>query len=138
MLTRHVTRLGGTPSRATGAFYDKVVALDSPADRLALVNRGQGWVVRRLREALGRIADGALQSDLEDMLQVHESNIARCNALGSGRRLSASRCGRTPGPRGPALLGLAHISIPLFEVVNPAQRAHPHSVCPPRERTTAA
>src|SRR3546814_7356628 len=44
MLTRHVTRLGGTPSRATGAFYDKVVALDSPADRLALVNRGQGWV----------------------------------------------------------------------------------------------
>ncbi|HEY9539453.1 MAG TPA: DUF6306 domain-containing protein, partial [Kiloniellaceae bacterium] len=82
MLTRHVTRLGGTPSRATGAFYDKVVALDSPADRLALVNRGQGWVVRRLREALGRIADGALQSDLEDMLQVHESNIARCNALG--------------------------------------------------------
>src|SRR3546814_4444107 len=67
MLTRHVTRLGGTPSRANGAFYDKVVALDSPADRLALVNRGQGWVVRRLREALGRIADGALQSDLEDM-----------------------------------------------------------------------
>ena len=82
MLTRHVTRLGGTPSRATGAFYDKVVTIEAPDERLAMVNRGQGWVVRRLREARGRIADGALLSDLDDMLKVHEINIARCNELG--------------------------------------------------------
>jgi 5-formyltetrahydrofolate cyclo-ligase len=81
MLARHVTRLGGTPSRATGAFYDKVVALDSPGDRIVLLNRGQGWVVRRLREAMGRIADGALLPDLQDMLEVHEQNIERCEAL---------------------------------------------------------
>src|SRR3546814_19509950 len=110
MLTRHVTRLGGTPSRATGAFYDKLVALDSPADRLALVNRGQGWVVRRLRAALGRLASGALQSALDDMLQVPESNIARCTALGGGRRPSSTSRGRTPGHRGRALRGFARHS----------------------------
>jgi len=82
MLSRHVGRLGGTPSRATGAFYDKVMALDSPAARLALLNRGQDWVVRRLREATARIADGALLTDLGDMLEAHRHNIDRCEALG--------------------------------------------------------
>ncbi|HMA15358.1 MAG TPA: 5-formyltetrahydrofolate cyclo-ligase [Kiloniellaceae bacterium] len=81
MLTRHVGRLGGTPSRATGAFYDKVMALDAPAARLALLNRGQDWVVRRLREVTARIADGALLTDLSDMLEVHRHNIGRCEAL---------------------------------------------------------
>src|SRR3546814_2601334 len=42
MLSRHVARLGGSPSRTTGAFYDKVVALESPDERIALLNRGQG------------------------------------------------------------------------------------------------
>ncbi len=81
MLSRHVTRLGGTPSNAVGAFYDKVMALESPAERIALLNRGQGWVVRKLREANGRIADDRLLRDLRDMLEVHERNIERCTAL---------------------------------------------------------
>lgn len=78
MLVRHVTRLGGVPSPATGAFYDKVLAPDTAAERVALLNRGQGWVVRRLREAAGRIADDALLRDIKDMLEVHERNIGRC------------------------------------------------------------
>jgi len=81
MLSRHITRLGGTPSPETGAFYGKVLALESPAERVALLNRGQGWVVRKLREAAGRIADGVLLDDLRDMLKVHERNIARCEAM---------------------------------------------------------
>lgn len=81
MLTRHVTRLGGTPSTRTGAFYGKLLAVESPEERAALLNRGQGWVVRKLREAVGRIADVPLLHDLREMLEVHERNIARCETM---------------------------------------------------------
>ncbi|GAB4393135.1 MAG: hypothetical protein Tsb0032_11400 [Kiloniellaceae bacterium] len=81
MLARHVSRLGGTPSTAVGAFYDKVLALETPAERIALLNRGQDWVVRRLREAVERISDDRLLCDLREMLEAHERNIARCEVL---------------------------------------------------------
>lgn len=81
MLTRHIVRLGGEPSRETGAFYDKLMAVRDPAQRLDLLNRGQGWVVRKLGEALPRIADDALHRDLAEMLAVHERNIASCTTL---------------------------------------------------------
>jgi hypothetical protein len=81
MLTHHIRRLGGIPSTTTGAFYDKVMALKETAQRLDLLNRGQGWVVRKLREALPRIDDDALHKDLREMLEVHERNIATCTKL---------------------------------------------------------
>jgi hypothetical protein len=81
MLTRHIERLGGTPSTLTGAFYDKLLARPDMATKLRLLDRGQGWVVERLREALGRLDDEPLQADLRDMLAVHERNIARCADL---------------------------------------------------------
>ena len=81
MLTRHVERLGGTPSKATGAFVDKALAVSGDAPRLDFLNRGQGWVVKRLNEMLPKIADAALHADLANMLDVHERNIARCAAL---------------------------------------------------------
>jgi len=82
MLTRHIVRLGGTPSRRTGAFYDKLMGVGDPARRLDLLNRGQGWVVRKLKDSLGRIHDDALHRDLMEMLDIHERNIASCNTLG--------------------------------------------------------
>jgi hypothetical protein len=81
MLARHVTRCGGAPSRATGTFYEKVLALESDDQRLKLLDRGQGWVVRKLREALPRIRDDRLHEDLRDMLEAHERNIERCARL---------------------------------------------------------
>lgn len=80
MLTRHLIRLGGSASRATGAFYDKLAAVADPAQRIDLLNRGQGWVARRLRDNLARIGDDALAADLRIMLDDHERNIARCAA----------------------------------------------------------
>ena len=64
MLIRHVTRLGGAPSAQTGAFYTKLAALERTDERLDLLDRGQGWVVRKLSEALPRIVDAALRADL--------------------------------------------------------------------------
>lgn len=84
MLTGHLQRLGATASAATGDFQDKVMALETWPERLALLNRGQGWVARKLREALPQIRDDDLHRDLKDMLEVHERNIEICNRFLSG------------------------------------------------------
>jgi len=78
MLTRHVRRLGGEPSTATGSFYDKLMARRGDVDRMVLLDRGQTWVALKLKEALPKIADAELSRDLRDMLDVHEKNIRRC------------------------------------------------------------
>jgi hypothetical protein len=82
MLTRHIARLGGTPSAETGGFYGKLIALEASRERIDLLNRGQGWVVRKLQEALPKIGDSALHRDLTNMLEVHERNIRHCTELG--------------------------------------------------------
>lgn len=81
MLSRHVERLGGTPTRAVGAFLGKLEALPDLDAQLRLLDRGQGWVADKLRESLPKIADAALVRDLKDMLDVHERNIERARGL---------------------------------------------------------
>jgi hypothetical protein len=83
MLIRHVTHLGGTPSTQTGAFYAKLAALERTDEQLDLLDRGQGWVARKLSDALPRIADAALRADLREMLEAHLHNIERCRVLRS-------------------------------------------------------
>jgi nitronate monooxygenase len=77
MLTTAIRTLGGNPSSKTGQFYEKVMAITEDSARLDLVNRGQGWVVRKLREVLPKIGDPELSGDLAEMLSSHEDNIAR-------------------------------------------------------------
>ena len=84
MLTRHIERLGGTPSKSVGAFYDKLMAETDRARQMSLLDRGQGWVVDKLRESLPKIADAALVGELQEMLTVHEINIARARTLETG------------------------------------------------------
>jgi hypothetical protein len=76
MLLRHLQALGATPSPKVGDFYDKAMAIADLGARIALLNRGQGWVVRRLTEMLPRVRDQALHGDLTAMLRAHEANIA--------------------------------------------------------------
>jgi len=80
MLTAAIRLHGGTPSQATGSFYEKVLAIADPKARLSFVNRGQSWVVKKLKEAIPRIADEHLAHDLGVMLTSHEENIAKVNA----------------------------------------------------------
>ena len=77
MLLRHLKALGETPSTKVGAFYGKAMAIEELAARIAFLNRGQGWVVRKLREMLPRIRDDGLHAELAEMLRSHEANIAR-------------------------------------------------------------
>jgi Domain of unknown function (DUF6306) len=82
MLTQAVRDLSGNPSPKTGQFYDKVMALAGEGERLALLNRGQGWVVRKLREALPKVADQHLAGELSAMLVSHEQNITMVDRSG--------------------------------------------------------
>lgn len=81
MLAKQIQILGGTPTAEVSDFRDKVLSLPTAPERLALLNRGQAWVVRRLREALPRIGDGALRAALDDMLETHVRNLERGEAL---------------------------------------------------------
>lgn len=91
MLARHIRVLGGLPSAETGAFYDRLIAIPDFPERLAYLNRGQGWVVRKLREVLRCVRDDRLYDDLKAMLEAHEANIRRCNGL-------IEAAGPGPGP----------------------------------------
>ena len=75
MLSAHIKALGGTPTNATGAFRDKAMAIPDAEERLTFLNRGQEWVIRKLRAMRPRIRDDRLHRDLSEMLQAHESNI---------------------------------------------------------------
>lgn len=84
MLTKHIVRLGGTPNTVTGLFYDKLRDAPSLARKLDLLDRGQGWVVRKLREAISKIDDPMLYTDLVEMADTHDRNIALCKTFAQG------------------------------------------------------
>ncbi|HEX7853284.1 MAG TPA: DUF6306 domain-containing protein [Sphingobium sp.] len=75
MLSRQIRRLGGTPSRKTGVFHQKALAITDPHERLAFLNRGQAWVVRKIETLTPRVRDDHLHRDLQAMLESHRINI---------------------------------------------------------------
>ena len=81
MLIGHLKALGEAPSMKVGAFHDKAMAIADLGDRVAFLNRGQGWVVRKLREILPRVRDDQLHADFAEMLQSHEANIALASGV---------------------------------------------------------
>ena len=81
MLSRQIKRLNGLPSRKTGAFHQKALAIAEPFERLAFLNRGQAWVVRKLEALTPRVRDDALHADLRAMLDSHRINIERASAF---------------------------------------------------------
>ncbi len=76
MLLRHLERVGEAPSSKVGAFYGKAMAIADLGERIAFLNLGQAWVVRKLREMLPRVRDDRLHAELTEMLRSHEANIA--------------------------------------------------------------
>jgi len=75
MLFDAVERLEAAPSRRVGEFYDKAMAISDVPTRLAFLNKGQAWVVKKLREMLPKVRDEELYRDLDLMLRSHERNI---------------------------------------------------------------
>ena len=79
MLLKQLKVLGTPASTRIGAFQEKAMAIEGLPERIAFLNRGQGWVVKKLREMLPKVRDDSLHRDLAEMLQSHEVNIARAN-----------------------------------------------------------
>ncbi len=79
MLLRQLKALGLPASTKVGAFEEKAMAIEGLPERIAFLNRGQGWVVRKLGEMMPKVRDDALHRDLAEMLHSHEANIARAS-----------------------------------------------------------
>lgn len=62
------------PNQEIGAFYGKAMAIESLEERLPFIDRGQQWVIRKLREYLPGCDDPFLRGELEKMLEIHEVN----------------------------------------------------------------
>lgn len=80
MLLGQIKRLGGDASPRIGAFHGKAMAIRDLKERIVFLNRGQGWVVRKLREVTPLVRDEALHADLAHMLSSHVANITLANS----------------------------------------------------------
>lgn len=96
-LASAIRRLGGKMSEKKGDFAEKVMRESSLPDRLRLLNRGQGWVVKRLDSLLEKELDEESRTFLRQMRAVHARNIERCDGLiaelasGAGESQAARR-----------------------------------------------
>lgn len=79
VLFRALGELGAEPSDKVGDFYQAAMAIEGPEARLAFVNRGQGWVAKKLRTLVPRIRNSALRAELAEMLDAHVRNIDAAN-----------------------------------------------------------
>ena len=80
-LARSIKTLGGVMSEKKGDFADKVASEPTLAARLQLLNRGQGWVVRRIDGLLGETLVESVSEFLEEMKARHMANIEACDRL---------------------------------------------------------
>ncbi len=80
-LTRHISRLGGTPSPRTGAFFETIAAAEGWIARLDLLIRGQMWVAKRIAERLPGVADAELSVFLTEMHATHLVNVAAAQKI---------------------------------------------------------
>ena len=80
-LVRSIETLGGVTSGKRGDFAEKVMSESTLARRLRFLNRGQGWVVKRLDGLLGDTLPASVTAFLEEMKKRHVSNIEACERL---------------------------------------------------------
>jgi hypothetical protein len=67
-------------SHATGAFYDKAIAVQGPKARIEYLVRGLKWAVKRFEAALPGL-DAPAQDLFTRMRDTHLRSIAACEAV---------------------------------------------------------
>jgi len=72
---------GAVPTTNVGAFADKVIALPTEAEQLALLVKGQSWVVRKIDEIPPAELNAQETAFFADMREVHVVNIEKCKQL---------------------------------------------------------
>lgn len=79
LLARALRVLGVDAGARVGEFATRALAVEGRRARVAYLQRGQRWVVRRLEEAIPRIAHPEVASALRTMLELHDANVAACD-----------------------------------------------------------
>ena len=69
---------GAVPTTNVGAFADKVIALPTEAEQVALLIKGQAWVVRKIDEIPPAELGAEEKAFFADMREVHVVNIEKC------------------------------------------------------------
>lgn len=77
MLIAAIKSLDAKPGSRTGAFHGKAMAIADLPARMAFLNRGQAWVVRKLEALVPKVKEAGIQDDLLAMLVAHRENIDR-------------------------------------------------------------
>jgi len=72
--------LGGKAGIAHRRLYGKAMAIADLQARMAFLNRGQAWVVRKLEAMIPRVRECDIQDRLLAMLNAHRENIDRVEA----------------------------------------------------------
>ena len=72
---------GAVPTANVGAFADKVIALPTEAEQVALLVKGQAWVVRKIDEIPSAEMSSGEKAFFADMREVHVVNIEKCRKL---------------------------------------------------------
>jgi nitronate monooxygenase len=67
--------LNAKPSDKTGAFVDKIRALDNLDEKIQLLIRGQAWVARKIREFQNPHPTGSPFLFMEAIKVQHEENV---------------------------------------------------------------
>lgn len=67
--------LGATPSDKTGAFVEKVRALNTLDEKVEMLIRGQAWVARKIREYRHLLPEGSQDLFLEAIKVQHDENV---------------------------------------------------------------
>ena len=73
-LRASLVHLGLDPGTEIGAFEIKAMTIPDMTDRLAFIDRGQGWVIRRVKEQLSNCEDATVRAHLKAVLDTHEVN----------------------------------------------------------------
>ena len=81
-LYRLLQERGATPRPGAGPFADKVLALPGEEERMALLIKGQAWVVRKIDELPEQEMTAAERAFFADMRQAHVVNIESCRKFG--------------------------------------------------------
>ena len=68
--------LNAEPSDKTGAFVDKIRALDNLDEKIQLLIRGQAWVARKIREFQSHLSTGSAYLFMDAIKVQHEENVA--------------------------------------------------------------
>ena len=74
-------KIGAEPSKRTGDFAERAIAVEGVLERLEFLNRGQAWVARRIAGALARVEDPEVREVLAAMHDSHLANVAACEEI---------------------------------------------------------